>query len=43
MLCQIPEKDNAMNGTKIKLLINVLRNNTGITAFPVSDIFLLTS
>jgi|GEM_PF-4091456 len=32
-----------MNGTKIKLLMSVLKNKTGITAFPFNDIFLLTS
>ena len=32
-----------MKGTKIRLLINVLKNKTGITALPSSEIFLFTS
>ena len=34
---------DCLDGTKIKLLMSVLKNKTGITAFPFNDIFLLTS
>ena len=42
-LYKFEQKERTIKGIKIKLLINVLKNKTGITAFPFNEIFLFTS